>query len=101
MNKVRFRSGDNKEKVFAGEVRKRVDDYFKNNKISMKGDYRMYLKSIVMLGIYLIPFILILTVSIPPLLALGLAIIIGIGAAGIECLSCMMEHMVLIQLRQV
>jgi linoleoyl-CoA desaturase len=43
----------------------------------------MYLKTIVMLGIYLVPFIIILTVPMSPWLALGLAVFMGVGEAGV------------------
>jgi linoleoyl-CoA desaturase len=43
----------------------------------------MYLKSVVIMGVYLLPFIFILTMSISPWTALVLAIIMGIGEAGV------------------
>lgn len=83
MKRVKFRSENIKEKAFAGEVRKRVRDYFSSNQISIKGNFHMYLKTICMLGIYLIPFLLILTVPVSSLAALGMVVLIGVGAAGI------------------
>lgn len=83
MKGIKFRSQDNKEKEFASEVREKVRQYFKDNNISIHGNYKMYLKMVVMLGIYVAPFILILTYAMSPWLALGMAILIGIGEAGI------------------
>ena len=83
MEKVKFHSENIKEKAFAGEVRKRVRSYFSDNNISTKGNFRMYIKSIFMLGLYLISFLIILTVPLSPLAALGISVLIGIGAAGI------------------
>ena len=71
------------EREFAFEVRKRVRSYFKDNNKSIYGNFNMYLKSVVILGVYLAPFILILITTISPWTALGLAIIMGIGEAGV------------------
>ncbi len=83
MERVKFRSQDTKQQAFAKAVRERVRLYFIDNSISKKGNLTLYIKTILMLGAYIIPFILILTASIPPIVALGLVLIMGIGEAGI------------------
>ncbi len=80
---VKFRRGNNNEQEFAREVRKRVRAYFKDNNLSIYGNFNMYLKTIVMLGIYLAPFIVLLTVTLSPMAALGMAVLMGIGKAGV------------------
>jgi len=83
MKSVKFVRQNTKEREFAYEVRKRVRVYFKENNKSIYGNFNMYLKSVVILGVYLAPFILLLTTPMSPRAALGLAIIMGIGEAGV------------------
>ena len=83
MESVKFVRKNDREREFAYEVRKRVRAYFKDNNKSIYGNFNMYLKSVVILGVYLVPFIIILTQPISPWAALGLAIIMGIGEAGV------------------
>lgn len=83
METVKFVRENNQEREFASEVRKRVRDYFKDNNISIYGNFTMYLKSVIILAVYLVPFIIILTRPISPWVALGLAVIMGIGEAGV------------------
>ena len=71
------------EREFALVVRKRVRAYFKDNNKSIYGNFNMYLKSVVILGIYLAPFIILLTTAVSPWTALGLAVIMGVGEAGV------------------
>jgi linoleoyl-CoA desaturase len=68
---------------FAATLRKNVNDYFKEKGISTKGNTRMVLKAIAMLAIYFVPFILILTLPMAGWLMFPLALVMGIGMAGI------------------
>lgn len=83
MEAVKFLRKNKDEQEFARELRKRVRDYFKNNHISIYGNFQMYLKSVIMLSVYIVPFVVILTVPISPWVALILAFVMGIGEAGI------------------
>lgn len=83
METVKFLRESSTEQEFARELRKRVRDYFKVNNISIHGNYRMYLKTIILLGVYLAPFIVILTVPLSPWIALILAVVMGVGEAGV------------------
>ena len=83
MESVKFVRLNTKEREFAYEVRKRVRAYFKDNNKSIYGNFNMYLKSVVILGVYLVPFILLLTTPMSAWAALGLAVIMGIGEAGV------------------
>ncbi len=80
MKNIRFLNEDRKQ--FAAAVRKNVSNYFKEQEISDKGNWRMVLKLVAMLSLYLIPFILILAVPMNAWLAFTLAILMGIGLAG-------------------
>lgn len=81
MNTIRFSS---QQKDFYGTLKKRVDAYFKENKISPYGNYTMIIKTIVMYAIYLVPFILILTqVFDSGVLDLLMTVAMGVGMAGL------------------
>jgi len=69
---------------FGNTVRKRVSEYFKTNKISRKGDYRIWIKVIVLPILYLAPFGLILSNEFSGnLIAFySLWVLMGIGLAG-------------------
>lgn len=67
---------------FMASLRRNVNEYFKKEGISTKGNWKTVLKSAVMLSIYLTPFILMLTVPMYGWMIFPLAVIMGIGMAG-------------------
>ena len=83
MKKLRFVSNDSLQKEFGIAVRRNVNNYFKENGISTKGNVTMYIKAVVMLSIYIMPFVVLLSIPVGPWLALALIILMGIGEAGI------------------
>lgn len=69
---------------FSNTLRKRVNNYFKENNLSKKGNYKMYFKTFVMLSLYLAPLALMLSgVIVNKWAMLGMAAIMGLGVAGI------------------
>lgn len=64
-------------------LRKRVDAYFKEKNISKYGDYRMVIKTIVMLLMYFVPYFMIISNAFTPWQMFGLVLIMGVGVAGI------------------
>lgn len=74
---------DSKQQQFATAVRKNVNDYFKRNNLSIKGNWQMGIKTIAMLAAYIAPFVLLLTVSMSIWIVIPLLILMGIGMAGI------------------
>ncbi|TAF67364.1 MAG: acyl-CoA desaturase [Cytophagales bacterium] len=68
---------------FFSTLRKRVDEYFKENQYSKHADSRMYLKTFAMLSLYFVPYFLILTGYFSIWQMLLLTFIMGIGMAGI------------------
>lgn len=78
---VKFISTDHS---FGSTVRKRVNEYFKTNNISKNGDYRIWIKVIVLPLIYLVPFGILLTnwFTDSLLIFYGLWVLMGIGIAG-------------------
>ena len=83
MKIIQFNSKNKQHQAFTEELNTRVNAYFKDRKISMRGNIHLYLKAIVMLGIYIGSFVCILSLSLPAWWALLLAFIMGIGEAGI------------------
>lgn len=82
--KTRINFSNNTRTEFFEDVRKKVNEYFKNNNISKFGNYKMVIKSIVMLLIYLVPYGLIISgVATSIWVVWGLWLVMGIGMAGI------------------
>lgn len=82
-DKIFFNNEDENSKAFAATLNKRVNEYFKVNGISKYGNLQMYLKTAMMLSLYLIPFAGIIIFEPNSILALVLCAISGIGMAGI------------------
>jgi len=74
----------NNDTDFGTTVRKRVSEYFKAKKISRKGDYRIWIKVVILPILYLAPFAIILSNGFSGnLLAFySLWVLMGIGLAG-------------------
>lgn len=83
MQSIRFTSPDKHEKQFVTELRKRVHDYFKLNRLSPKANVGMLVKTMILLSAYVVPFVLVLAVPMSSWLALGLTVVMGFGIAGI------------------
>ena len=83
MNTVKFTSHNKIDKQFVVTLRKNVNDYFKENNISTKANTTMVIKTIVLVSLYIVPYILVLSISMSSWLALGLSILMGIGIAGV------------------
>ena len=69
--------------MFFAVAKKRVDAYFAQHHISKHANAAMVIKTIVLLGMYVVPFLLVLLVPMPFAVALGLWAIMGFGLAGI------------------
>jgi len=83
MKTIKFSSEDKLQKQFVQELKKRINDYFKAKNLSIKGDYRMILKALVMLSMYILPFTLILLLEPDRKISALLLLLMGIGEAGI------------------
>ena len=81
LNKVKFVERDNDD--FYKELRKRVTHYFKENNISKYANVNMVLKTIFMISLYLVPFLLILTYLETTWLIVLMWVVMGFGMAGI------------------
>ena len=68
---------------FYKTLQKRVRTYFKDNNITRYGNFSMVLKSVVMIAMYFVPFILLLTVVNSVWLSLLMWVLMAIGVSGI------------------
>ena len=83
MESIKFIAKDQNQIDFARELTKRIRLYFKENKRSTYGDYRLILKAALMIGIYTSSLVAIFVFPMSAWLALILMIVMGIGEAGI------------------
>jgi linoleoyl-CoA desaturase len=79
---VKFNPREGKE--FYSTLRKRVNNYFKENEISKFGNTEMYLKTVFMIALYTAPYILmVIGVISSPWLMLSMTALMGLGQAGV------------------
>src|SRR4051812_11621294 len=84
MSATALRFNTNANRPFQTELRKRVDSYFKENNISKNGNLHLYIKTVVMFAMYLIPyFLIVLNVFESKTIWMLLAVLMGLGMAGI------------------
>ena len=76
---LRFKSSSD----FQKEVRKRVRAYFKDENKSSLADYRYYIKAVLNLALYLVPFVFFLTSNWGFGMTTLLWAITGLGMAGV------------------
>ncbi len=81
LNSVKFSKNHNAE--FYKVLRQRVSEHFKTNNKSRHADANMVIKTVFMLCLYFIPFVMILTLDLGVLSTLGLWALMGFGMAGI------------------
>lgn len=81
MKTIKFLNTD--KKIFATTLRKKVNAYFKEKNISTKGEGRLIVKSVAMLGLYFVPFIAMLVFPMSAWVMILLAVVMGIGMAGV------------------
>ena len=74
---------NNKSNAFYISLKKSVDDYFIQNNIERTGDWRLYLKTVVLLSTFLVSYYFLMFGAVPGLLALGLTVLLGFTGAGI------------------
>ena len=68
---------------FFSVLRRRVDQHFQQNNLSTKGNERMVFKTLAMLSMYFVPYALIMSGALPLWSCWLLAIMMGVGVAGI------------------
>ncbi|NNF76265.1 MAG: acyl-CoA desaturase [Flavobacteriaceae bacterium] len=68
---------------FFRTLNKRVNAYFKENNIKRTGNWSLWLKTVIMFSIFLLPYFVILTLDLPGWVQLLLTVVMGIGMAGV------------------
>ncbi|MFC2127164.1 fatty acid desaturase family protein [Bacteroidota bacterium] len=81
MQTIKFSKID-KAKFFR-TLNKRVNSYFKENKIRRTGNWKLYGKALFMFALFFIPYFVILSSSLSQWTMLALCIVSGIGMAGV------------------
>jgi linoleoyl-CoA desaturase len=79
--KIKFLNKDKTQ--FYSILKERVDNYFIENKISQHANFTMVFKTIVMLSLYFVPYILIMTQGYSLIGMWLCSLIMGLGLAGI------------------
>src|SRR5688572_7278360 len=83
MRTLKFVTSDKNHHHFASAVRRNVNDYFKEEGISTKGNWSLRMQTIIMLSLYIIPFALLFALPINAWIAALMTVVMGIGMAGI------------------
>lgn len=78
---VRFSNREQND--FVSALRKRVDNYFKESNKSQNADLRMYVKTVVLVSAYILPFVAIVAFAPSFWVMTGLWAIMGFAMAGI------------------
>ena len=81
MKRIKFVTRD--KGLFTATLRKNVDDYFRKNGISQKGNWTILLKAFAMLALYFGPFIILLIFPMRNWMVFPISVIMGIGMSGI------------------
>ena len=68
---------------FFQTLNKRVNQYFKDNNVAKTGNWKLYLKTVVMFTLLIAPFVLILSLNISDWYKLLFAVVVGVGMAGV------------------
>lgn len=80
---IRFVAKDKSSNLFFAALRKRIDSYFKDNKLSKHYNSEMVIKTIILLGFYILPFVALLIFQPPIGIALIIWFVMGLAKAGI------------------
>lgn len=80
---VRF--APRKGESFYDELKRNIDQYFSNNKLSIHGNAKMVIKSICMVALYIMPFIVLVMGwgAYHPVIFYGCWLLMGVGMVGI------------------
>jgi linoleoyl-CoA desaturase len=92
MKATKFSCTNELHQQFGVTVKKNVHNYFKENNISTKGNAGLVVKTVVLLSMYIVPFVWMMSIHMNPWLALALTQVMGVGMAGIG--MCVMHDSV-------
>ncbi|MEQ8357963.1 MAG: acyl-CoA desaturase [Cytophagales bacterium] len=83
MQKLRFINNNKEHHLFITSLRKRVRSYFDETGQSSKGNSSLYIKALILVAMYIVPFALLMFFPFHFLIAFSLCVIMGIGLAGV------------------
>ena len=83
MKKVTLKFSRKDPANFFRTLNSRVNKYFRENNIKRTGNWKVWLKTLIMFSLFLVPYSLILTLSMTPWLQVILVFVMGIGMAGV------------------
>ncbi len=83
MNNDQIRFNRSNTPAFFRTLNKRVNSYFKEHNLKKTGDFRLHLKTLVMVSLFVAPYFIILLSNLPGWAMLLLCVVMGIGMAGI------------------
>lgn len=81
VDKIKFVDKDNRQ--FFTTLKKRVNEHFEKHNKSKNANTEMKIKTVILMSMYIVPFVLLLTFQPPLFASLVLWIIMGFGVAGI------------------
>ena len=83
MNNITLKFSRKDPANFFRTLNSRVNNYFKENNIKRTGNWQLWMKTIVMFSIFLVPYFLILTIEMSGWLQILFTVVMGIGMAGV------------------
>ena len=83
MKKVNLKFSRKDPANFFRTLNSRVNKYFRVNNIKRTGNWKVWLKTLIMFSLFLVPYALILTLNMTPWLQVILVFVMGIGMAGV------------------
>lgn len=78
---IRFSRKD-KQKFFS-TLNKRVNAYFKDNNLRKTGNWKLHLKTVILITLFVTPYVLLLSLDLSQWVKLVLCVLLGFGMAGI------------------
>jgi linoleoyl-CoA desaturase len=78
-----LRFSRNDPRKFFQTLNKRVNEHFQKHKASKTGNWQLYVKTLIMFALLVTPYFLILLTDFNPWIKLSLAVLMGVGMAGV------------------
>mgnify|MGYP004127412229 FL=1 len=74
---IRFSRKDKQQ--FLSTLNKRVNAYFKDNNLRKTGNWKLHLKTVILVTLFITPYVLLLSLDFNQLIKLGLCVLLGFG----------------------
>jgi linoleoyl-CoA desaturase len=90
MAKVSF---NNNKQVFYSTLKKSVDQYFTSNNLKKTGNWKLYLKTVILIPLALLIYVILLFTDYAAWVGASLSILLGLTLVSIALTSCTMPVM--------